>query len=65
MAKLTRREREVVALLAQGKRQVDIAKSLCVSPRTIEAHTKNAKMKVGAQSTFELALRVAVENLNK
>jgi DNA-binding NarL/FixJ family response regulator len=61
MSKLTRREKEVVTLLAQGKRQVDIAKLLCVSARTVEAHTKNARSKVGARSTFELALRAAIE----
>ena len=65
MAKLTTREREVVRLLAQGKRQTDIAKTLCVSPRTVEAHVRNARTKTGATSAFDLAVRAAVEAQNK
>ncbi len=61
MSQLTKREREVVKLLAQGKRQTEIARVLCVSTRTVEAHTRNARAKVGASSAFELAVRAAVE----
>jgi len=61
MAKLTRREQEVVGLLAQGKRQTDIARVLLISHRTVEAHVRNARYKVGAQSAFDLAVRAAVE----
>ena len=59
MSKLTNREREIVQLLAQGKRQTDIAKTLCVSPRTVEAHVRHAREKTGTQSTFELAVKAA------
>lgn len=62
MARLTRREQEVVRLLAQGKRQTEIARALCVSARTVEAHVRNARGKVGATSAFELAVRAAVED---
>ncbi len=65
MARLTRREQEVVRLLAQGKRQTEIARVLCVSTRTVEAHTRNARAKVGAASAFELAVRAAVEEVQK
>lgn len=61
MAKLTTREREVVSLLASGKRQTEIARQLCVSVRTVEAHVRNARGKTGTSSAFELAVRVAVE----
>lgn len=61
MAILTAREREVVRLLAQGRRQTEIAKTLCVSVRTVEAHVKNARTKTGSASALALAVRVAVE----
>ena len=62
MATLTKREREVVRLLATGRRQTEIARLLCVSPRTVEAHVRNARGKTGATSAFDLAVRVAVES---
>ena len=65
MTKLTRREREVVALLAQGRKQSEIARTLCVSSRTVEAHVRNARGKTGATSAFDLAVRAAVEAQTK
>ena len=65
MEKLTTREREVVRLLASGKRQTEIARQLCVSVRTVEAPVRNARGKTGAASAFELAVRAAVEVANK
>ncbi len=59
MDKLTTREREVVRLLSQGKRQTEIARILCISTRTVEAHVANARRKTSTTSTFELAVRVA------
>lgn len=61
MSRLTTREQEVARLLAQGKRQTDIARLLVISPRTVEHHVANARRKTGAQSAFDLAVRVAVE----
>ena len=61
MAQLTAREREVVRLLAQGQRQVDIARTLCVSVRTVESHVKSARTKTASASALALAVRVAVE----
>lgn len=62
MSRLTRREQEVVRLLAQGRKQTDIARQLCVSPRTIEAHVRNARAKTNSTSAFELAVRAAIES---
>jgi DNA-binding CsgD family transcriptional regulator len=61
MGKLTPRERQVVALLAQGRRQTEIARILVCSPRTVEAHTRSARYKTGASSAIELAIKVAIE----
>ncbi|HEX5088038.1 MAG TPA: response regulator transcription factor [Nocardioides sp.] len=41
MSRLTRREREVLSLVAQGKTDTGIAKALVVSRKTIEAHLRN------------------------
>ena len=65
MSRLTRREQEVVRLLAQGKRQTEIARTLVISQRTVEAHVRNARCKVGATSAFDLAVRAAVEAVSK
>ena len=40
LAALTRREREVLALLAQGRTDRGIAEALWVSPKTIETHVR-------------------------
>lgn len=61
MAKLTKREREIVALLAQGRRQTDIARLLFISPRTVETHTRNMRKKTSASSTLVLTLRAVTE----
>ncbi len=65
MDKLTQREREVLALIVQGQRQKEVAKSLCISLRTVEAHMRNARTKTGAPSTLVLAARAARENARK
>ena len=57
--RLTSREREVLALLAKGKRACDIAKELFVSTRTVEAHLAHIRDKTGAASTFDLAVKAA------
>ena len=61
MELLTTREREVVQLLAQGRRQTEIAQVLCISPRTVEGHVASARRKTQCLSAFDLALRVALE----
>jgi DNA-binding CsgD family transcriptional regulator len=65
MSRLTPREREVARLLAQGKRQTVIAQVLCISPLTVRNHVKSARLKVGAVSSFDLALQIALEDSTK
>lgn len=57
---LTPREREVLALLAAGRRNTEIADALAVSLRTVEFHVGNLLGKLGARSRLE-ALRYARE----
>lgn len=59
MSTLTTREREIAALLAQGKSQSGIARQLVISRHTVYAHVRNIREKTGAASAFELAVTMA------
>jgi two-component system nitrate/nitrite response regulator NarL len=48
--KLTRREVEILSLLAQGLTQTDIARDLSISPRTVGAHIEHILGKLGVHS---------------
>jgi PAS domain S-box-containing protein len=47
---LTKREREVMALIAAGGRSEDVADELFVSPETVKSHVQNALSKLGAHT---------------
>jgi DNA-binding CsgD family transcriptional regulator len=51
---LTAREREVAALIAQGKINREIAEMLVVSERTVETHVANIMFKLGVQSRRQI-----------
>jgi DNA-binding NarL/FixJ family response regulator len=53
---LTRREREVATLIGKGATNGEIAKTLHVSPRTIETHVENIFAKLQVRSRVELAV---------
>jgi FixJ family two-component response regulator len=54
LARLTPREREVLALLASGHQNVDIAAQLRISPRTVEVHKARIMEKLDSQSLADL-----------
>jgi len=56
--RLTPREHEVLVLMAAGQRNVDIARRLKLSTRTVEFHVHNTLAKLGATSRYE-AIRQA------
>ncbi len=58
---LTPREREILALLAAGRSNRDIAGLLDLSVATIETHRKTIKRKLGLSTTAELT-RIAIEH---
>jgi two-component system NarL family response regulator len=53
-APLAARERQVLALLAEGKRSGDIGRALRISPATVEAHRRNIMRKLGLHTVAEL-----------
>jgi DNA-binding NarL/FixJ family response regulator len=61
--KLTPREREVLALLAEGRRQNEIAHELSISWKTVGTHVQNMLSKFGVHSRAELVARAYRENL--
>lgn len=54
LAKLTRREREVLDLVGKGLHAKEIARALAISPRTVEVHKANLMTKLGARNVAEL-----------
>jgi ATP/maltotriose-dependent transcriptional regulator MalT len=64
-AGLTSRELEVLALLGQGLRNVDIAERLVVSPKTVDHHVSAILRKLGVPNRVaaaEEAVRLGIEN---
>ncbi len=57
---LTAREREVLALVAEGMSNKQIATSLAIASATVERHVTNIYAKIGVRCRAEAALR-AVE----
>lgn len=53
-ARLGRREREVLRLIAQGMRSAAIAETLHISVSTVEVHRRNIMSKLGLHSVAEL-----------
>jgi DNA-binding NarL/FixJ family response regulator len=53
---LTRREREVLAELAQGRSNREIARALGVSEKTVKAHVSSVLAKLGVQDRTQAAL---------
>ena len=53
-AALGARERQVLALLAEGKRSAEIAAGLHISPATVEVHRRNIMRKLGLHTIAEL-----------
>ncbi len=57
---LTRREREILGLLAEGMSGAQIAEKLVLSPETVRTHVRNAMAKLGA-STRSQAVALALQ----
>ncbi len=58
MANLTAREKEIVALVAQGMRNLEIAENCGLTEGTVKAHLHNIFNKVGVKSRTQLLIAV-------
>jgi DNA-binding NarL/FixJ family response regulator len=56
MENLTNREREVVALVAHGLSNDEIAKAMVLSPTTAKTHVSRAMIKLGARDRAQLVV---------
>ena len=61
LPKLTRREKHVLSLIADGKRTNDIAEELFISPLTVETHRRNLMQKLKVSNAAAM-VRFAMEN---
>jgi two-component system, NarL family, response regulator LiaR len=59
-AELTPREKEVLALLAQGKSTRQVAARLGITKRTVDAHLQSALTKIGAVNRAQ-AIAIAID----
>jgi DNA-binding NarL/FixJ family response regulator len=55
VSRLTKREREVLAFLAEGRDNDGIAQALVISPETARTHVQNLLAKLGVHSRLEAA----------
>lgn len=60
---LTRRECEVLKLIAAGKKNISIAKDLRISPSTVQTHIENLLRKLESASRTEAVVRAHQLNL--
>jgi len=51
---LTRREKEILSMVAAGQKNKDISEKLCISVKTVEKHRANLMKKLGFHSVAEL-----------
>lgn len=56
LAQLTQREREIVALVGQGRRNEDVAKELGISEKTVRNHLTTVFDKLGVSGRLELVV---------
>jgi len=59
LANLTAREREILAPVAAGKQNVEIAAQFGISPRTVEVHKARIMEKLGCRTLAELIQKIA------
>lgn len=60
----TKAERQILALLLEGKTSQQIADTLCISKLTVNTHRRNMLQKTGASSIAELTLKYLQGNLH-
>ena len=61
--RLSNREREIVALVAQGFKNKEIAERMFISEQTVKNHLHNIFDKLGVSDRLELALYAIHRNI--
>jgi two-component system response regulator DesR len=61
--KLSKREREVLRHLTEGKSNEEIGKELFLSPETVRTHVRNAMVKLGARTRLQAVVMAMRMNL--
>lgn len=61
--KLTKREKDVLCLLVQGKSNAEIASELFVSRYTIKAHVANIFQKLGVEDRVQAVVKAISEEI--
>lgn len=59
----TARERQILAMLADGDTDVQIAAKLDLSPATVQTHVRNAKAKLGARTRAQAVAMAITDGL--
>ena len=60
---MTKREREILRLLADGMRNEEVARQLSISPLTVRTHVKNAMQKLEADTRTEAVAKALRDSL--
>ena len=60
---ITKRERDIIGLMAKGLKTPEIAKELFISYSTVENHRKNLRVKTNTKTSAELMSFVIQNNL--
>ena len=60
---MTKREREIAALVGRGLRNREIASKLFLAPRTVDAHVEHIRNKLDAHSRTQIAAWAASQGL--
>lgn len=60
---LSNREQEIIALLAQGLRDRDIAQRLYISESTVKFHLNNSQTKLEAKNRYEAVYKAAIQGI--
>ena len=60
---LSAREREIISLLAAGRRRAEVARELFISPKTVEKHLERIFRKLGVHTQAEAVARALREEL--
>ncbi len=60
---LSKREMQVLKMLAQGKTNTRIAKELVISPYTVKAHVANILQKLEVEDRVQAAVKATAEKI--